>query len=55
MFNIYFHSNFSFQKAKYLHIKEISTFNICFLLTKDNKRSWKRDKNFEGKITSWRK
>ncbi|KAA0033157.1 ty3-gypsy retrotransposon protein [Cucumis melo var. makuwa] len=30
MSNNYLHSNFSFQKAKYLHIKERSTFNICF-------------------------
>ena len=28
--NVYFFLNFSFQKAKYLHIEERLTFNICF-------------------------
>ncbi|KAA0061140.1 hypothetical protein E6C27_scaffold753G00040 [Cucumis melo var. makuwa] len=30
MSNVYLRSNFSFQKAKHLHIEETLTFNICF-------------------------
>ena len=29
----------AFKRLEYLHIEEISTFNICFLSTKDDKRS----------------